>query len=851
MYYHLFYYFVWFLMRDAYHTQKQELIVNFQDVESLVDDLSKDLLALFVEVDNELVDVLVYAVREHFAVIPYSSQRNIKFTLRNLYRHETIGEANLRMSLFNNFEGSLEQVLYLDGYEKYRLESPGQPNTPFAVLVYEWRDEDPEPAKELYDEFRYAIEHARASHLETEDRMKEVELTFAYLARHSVENMLVRQRYINDFKEVTDKQHETSKLIFENLKEFSKIESEGHRKQTEDVNAELRKLEEQLRALEDELYKEKQSTKDYERDILNHAPIKTNPNLQRDRDGRYNIKEEVSRATADIADKTLKQANKAKEDALLWGLEQTNAKLALFDDILNAQEKSSEAKLKLDAVKAEIRGAQCELAKKEFDLQQLENESKALGQLDRDLAMRLREGDEALQAMLADRKDARDRGNELEARAKEYEELLAQIEAEVNALKAESEGRQDNSGKDLFQNSGHNNPEIKKLSKDLDDAERERNEALDKLEAMKGAWVESVEEVSTEAEHLAADNADDKFRKDVQALLKDILDASNRSADLYQTLETTDQQLTMYKIADDNELAKELAKDIEARNKRLGAEEESVITHINNGVTALEEKIQLVDNEQSQIPPLQAELERLLRERDELQALYEDLVRRKQERQDLEDERERQYQLELAAYERRIAEINKEIKKLQDQINECNNAIKNLKPQIEDLKEELETWVEKIRLKREIIRKKREEDELNNIYYADPNDPIDVKIGEYKANKVTLIPIKRIEPGEYMFATMRVHVEADKSQNSGYLVKVLRTGKKYDLHNFILNEANKELEKLEKIQEDQEIVVDESEKTEIRQSPGGRNSRTNSPSRDTAVRQSNVVTTDKISKYRR
>ena len=94
-----------------------------------------------------------------------------------------------------------------------------------------------------------------------------------------------------------------------------------------------------------------------------------------------------------------------------------------------------------------------------------------------------------------------------------------------------------------------------------------------------------------------------------------------------------------------------------------------------------------------------------------------------------------------------------------------------------------------------------------------------------------------------MFATMRAEVTPDAKQRSKYTVKLVRTGKKYDLDNFIRNEADKELEKLDRMNEDQEIVVDESEKTEIRKSP-------NSPARGSAA-STHVVTTDKITRFRR
>jgi hypothetical protein len=828
--------------------ENKELIINFQDADSRVEDLSKNLLALFVEVDHELVDVLVYAVREHFAVIPYKAHRNIKLTLRNILRHETIGDAKLRMSLFDNFDGSLQQTLFLDGREKFRIEADGSKDTANVKLVYEWRDQDPDADQEVFDEYRYAIQQARATHLETEDRMREVEYTFAHLARNSVEQILIRQVNVDDFKEVTDKQHEKSKTILEEVKIFASKEGEQLRVDTDDINSKIRQLEIELRSLEDSINKEQLSSKDIENSISTHQPVRIDPNAKRDIDSRYNKKEEVAKTTREISEKTLANVNKAKEDNLLWGLEQTTSKLALFDDITHAQGKAKDGKHSLEGVKAEVRKAQVDLARKEFELAELEHESEKLGLLDRELGMRIREGEEALQAMLADRKDAADRGNELELRAKEYESLLAELEAEVNSLKASSEGQGD-SAKDMFKNSGQNNPDIQRLQIELDQAERERDVALNRLEAMDGAWVESVEEVSKEAERLAADSGDDKFSKDVSKLLKDIYDASNRSANMYQTLETTDQQINLYKTVDENQLAREFAIDVKDRNTRLEKEDKVVVDRINEGVTALEAKIQEVENEQSRIPALHARLEELLRERDDLQNLYDELLARKDQRIKDDDERERKYQRDLAEYNRKIEEINREIKKVKGQIDEVTTTIRNLQPQISELDDELHTWYEKIRIKREIIRKKKEDDELEDEYVPIPNDPIDIKIGQYKSNKVTKLPIKRIEEGHYMFATMRAEIKFDAKQPSNYQVLIPRTGKKFDLDDFIRNEARKELDKLEKMHEDHHLIVDESEKTELRKSPAAGRGSQGSPSRGTTS--SEVVTTEKIAKYNR
>ena len=133
---------------DQYDNLK-ELIVSLQDVETLVEGLEKRLVALFVEVDHELVDVLVLSNPEHFALIPYKSQRTIKFTLRNLLRHENLGDTRLKMSLLNNFDKSYEHNLYFDGYEKYRLTEQTVYDKPSAKLIYEWRDPDPTPDKDI------------------------------------------------------------------------------------------------------------------------------------------------------------------------------------------------------------------------------------------------------------------------------------------------------------------------------------------------------------------------------------------------------------------------------------------------------------------------------------------------------------------------------------------------------------------------------------------------------------------------------------------------------------------------------------------------------------------------------
>ena len=355
------------------------------------------------------------------------------------------------------------------------------------------------------------------------------------------------------------------------------------------------------------------------------------------------------------------------------------------------KKKVKDSKLKLEGVKAEVRNNQALLASKEFDLQLLEQESKKLSQTDRDLGSRIREADEALQAMLADRKDATDRGNELEEKAREYEALLAQIEQEVNQLKADASDHSTKNTKGLFDNLGANNPEIKKLQGDLAQAEKERDQALNKLEKMEGAWIESVEEVSKEAGRLVADSGDSKFRKEVEKLLKDIVDTSHRSADLYQNLEVTNQQINLYKIIDHNELATDFANDVNVRNAHLLNEENAVKIEINKGVDELGAKHTAVEAEQNKIPPLQQKLEELLNQRAEYEAFLDDLVQIKQIWDEEDAERERKYQKDLATYNKRIEEINREIKSIQGQFNDINNSIKKLKPQVEELQNEYKT----------------------------------------------------------------------------------------------------------------------------------------------------------------
>ena len=780
----------------AQYENPKELIVNFQDVDHLVDGLSKDLVALFVEVDDELIDVLVYAVREHFAVIPFKPQRRIKFTLRNLARHETLGDANLKMSILNNFEGSLEHTLYLDGREKYRIDSQSHSDDPFAQLVYEWRDPDEDPDKEDFDEVRYIIEQSRSSHQRTEEIMREVEFHFAYIARSSVERSLVKQIQIEEFREVTIKQHNTSRKILENLQEFASKEGGNLGNEVASVESKVEQVDMEITKLEASLGQEQEAQNGLDDNVRNHAPVNINFEVPKNTDGRLAIKEEIARTTRLIEKLTLENYLKSSKEGHSYGLEQTSSKLSSFEDINGHQSKIKGVKVKLDSSKAEIRSAQCDLAAKEFELANLESESKELAQQDRDLNMKIRESEEALQAMLADRKDANDRGTELDDRANEYEQLLIQIESEVDELKKDAESKsQITIQKDVF-SSSTNNTEFQKLESDLEQAENDRDAMLEKLEGMEGAWIESVEHVSKEAENLVADPGDSKFNKNVQKLLKDILDASNRSADLYQDLEITDQQINLNRTVDTSAMTAEFANDVKLRNNRLESEEKETVDLINIGVESLEAKIKTFDKEKGKIPALQNKLDELLMERDEMVTTIEEYTIRIEEKQAHGSQQDQRYQSDLNTYNERLEEMNYQIKELKRKIGDTNTSIMNISAQISALEEELQTWFTKIKIKKGLIKKRMDAEALEDEYVPALNDPIDLKVSYFKNKKVTRIPIKRIEPGQYMFATTRVEIFLDGKQPSNYTLKLKKSGKKFDLEDFITNEADKELEKI-------------------------------------------------------
>lgn len=825
---------------DQYGNPK-EIIINLLDADSKVEDLSKNLLALFVEVDYELVDVLVYAVREHFAIIPYKAQRNIKFTLRNLYRHENLGDAKLKMSLLSNFDGTLEQTVYLDGFEKYRLTDQSASDKPSVKLLYEWKEPDPNPQTEFYDGSRYEVTVIERSEVDMEKRMRQAETDLQYVLRdliemlkkeakdsevensvktQELENQLLQLIQATEFKEVTGKQVDSSNAILNSAKDFSKNEGETLRNDTDAIIAKVRELELEIRKSEDAISSEASIQKRLESDITQGAPIKVSPDVKRNADNRKGTKDEVYRMTKEVQAKTLEGTRKAKEDALLGGLEQTKVKIALFDDIITQEDKVMDLKLKAEAAKADVRNCQAQLAAKEFDLQLMENESKMLALKDRDLGMRIRATDEALQAMLGDRKDANDRGQELEDRVKEYESLLIQLEKEVNQLRTEVGDQSGDNSKGLFANLGANNPEILKLQGELSKAEGARDEASKRLEKMEGAWIESVEEVSKEAEKLAADTGDAKYRNDINGLLKDIVASSQRSADLYQNLEITDQQINLYKIVDHTQLGNEFSKDVNDRNGHLINEENAIIEVVNVGVNNVDSKNVQVEEEQGKIPLLQERLEELLRERQEMELLIEELSTRKEQREREDAERERKYQKDLADYNRRIAEIDREVKQVRTELKETTTAVERLTPQISELEYEYETWVTKIHLKEQIKRKRENDHDLDEEYVPIPGDPIDIKIANYKNKKITAVPIKRLEEGEYMFATMRINIKLDGKMNSNYKVTVNKTGKTFDLDEFIRVEGKKEVEKLMSLREDHELVVDESNKTELRKATG-------------------------------
>jgi hypothetical protein len=252
----------------------REVIINLADLDALIEKQNKDLLALFVEVDGELVDVLVYAVREHFAVIPYKAQRTIKFTLRDIFRHEKVGDARLKMGLLSNFNDALEQTVYLDGQEKYRIGENVANDKPFAKLIYEWKDPDAEPETEQYTGDGYIVSESTRDEIELEKRMRQSETDLQYVIRdlieglkrdakdtdtentaktQELENQLLQLIQINEFSEQTTKQSTTTQSIFESVQEFSKTEGDSMRTDTENVNSEIRELELQIRAMDDEI----------------------------------------------------------------------------------------------------------------------------------------------------------------------------------------------------------------------------------------------------------------------------------------------------------------------------------------------------------------------------------------------------------------------------------------------------------------------------------------------------------------------------------------------------------------------------------------------------------------------
>ena len=557
--------------------ESKEVIVNLMDVESLVENQDKNLLALFIEVDGELVDVLVYAIREHFAVIPYKSQRVIKFTLRDILTHEKVGDARIKMGVFSSFEGSHEHKLYLDGLEKYRLTDSSAYNKPFVNIVYEWKDPEADPEKQEYIGDQFVVTEFQRNQIDLERRMRQSETDLQYVLRDILENMkrdtkdtdtensaktqelenqLLQLIQVNEFREVTLKQKEATSNILEKVEEFSQAEGKNLGGGTESINTELRKLDIQISEMEQSIGKFSGTRKQLESEIAAYTPIKVSPEVDNDISGRTRIKDEVADITREISAKTLDNARKMKEDGLLWGLEQSQGKIAYFDDIQAEELKLKQSRDQIEDTKSNIRDNQAKLANSEFDLILLEQESKSLGQVDRDLNDRLREASQALEAMLGDRRDAADRGNELEQRAQEYEQLLSQIEQEVNELKAEAAARGNTGTQDILGDITSGGPEIKKLQEDLAKAEADRDQTQQNLEKMDGAWIQSVEEVSRQAESLVGDSDDNRFRNEVDGLLKDIVASSKRSADLYEDLEATDQQINMYRIVNPDTLGK-------------------------------------------------------------------------------------------------------------------------------------------------------------------------------------------------------------------------------------------------------------------------------------------------------
>ena len=172
-----------------------------------------------------------------------------------------------------------------------------------------------------------------------------------------------------------------------------------------------------------------------------------------------------------------------------------------------------------------------------------------------------------------------------------------------------------------------------------------------------------------------------------------------------------------------------------------------------------------------------------------------------------------EYDQAMEDYRVTQTEVDEEVERLKVVLSEKEEQIRTMQKSISVKKDEIFLIKEKIKIKQQIIRERQaSQDE----YVPQPGEDIDMRFAAYCNQSKPTVPVKRLKQNEYMFGSTRISTRDHPKRDDLFKVKVHKEKKEYDSEAFFQKYEPIEMKVLERVRDDEELVVAETKVVEKR-----------------------------------
>lgn len=750
------------------------------------------------------------------------------------------------MNILETISNDYVQNIALDGREYHSAQSNPE-FTPNIKVHYEWNVNKFQPDRT--DPGIYEVEEQEGSRRPTDTfdlsrtqrelqaHLREIVENISRLTQESNEENKRRldkleKDLINLVKVIDQEREDTltktnaSYKLLEEAKSFVKNEENKLLEETNGLKEQIMVLEDKIKRYDEELVEEAKKNRDLRKNMGDFSSNQSETDQAKNR--RKMLKSEIDSLVNQILGESLENMREAKAAGKAQGVAYSKSKTVIFEDVIKEDEKIRDRKLEIEDQNSIFRNNTAVLASKEFDLKLLDQEKNKVEKSIQKLGERQKDQEFTLQEVKTQRESIQSDTKILEDEIRKYESLLDVLNRESGDA---------NKKKRKTQTGVKKGKSPVTIAFEIGKASGDRERSSKNLDNVEEKWQKKLIKVAHEAEKLVSPSEiESEQRTEIERLLKEIQASTMRSVNMNAKLDDLKSSIKQEETLGITKLTEQAYEEQAMKASQFAENERLIEEELEESSHSLNLKTRQIKKEESHIKDLHAKLESLEQDKRDIDEEIEDLTAkvsdptprsRMSPKRAALDKKQIAYDEAMEEYRTQQVNIDNEVIQFKKVLSEKETEIKRLKNSISEKEDEIYLMREKIKIKNKIV---KERQAIMDIYEPAENDWVDQKIADYCNQDKATVPVKRISQNQYMFGTIRMVTRENTKKEGHFIAKFTKQKKDVEDTDLFTKWEESELKKLEDIEDDQELVVDEEstmnkrQADESRLSPGKFNS---------------------------